>query len=61
LIDALQAWNDDGDLVFGREAHQHTEEDRIQFWARGRELADEVQQQLGSDYKVSCRIPAAYL
>ncbi len=61
LIDALQAWNDDGDLVLGRGAHEHTEQDRIEYWARGRELADEVQQQLGSDYEVICRVPAAYL
>lgn len=61
LIDALQAWNDDGDLVMGRRAHEHTDEDRIAFWARGRELATQVQQQLGSEYEVLCRTPAAYL
>lgn len=61
LLDTLQAWNDDGDLVMGRGAHEHTDEERITFWARGRELADEVQQQLGPDYEVRCRTPAAYL
>jgi hypothetical protein len=61
LIDALQVWNDDGDLVMGRHAHEHTDEDRIAFWARGRELAAQVQEQLGTEYEVLCRTPAAYL
>ena len=61
LIDALQAWNDDGDLFMGRRAHEHTDEDRVAFWARGRELAAQVQEQLGSEYPVRCRTPAAYL
>lgn len=52
LLDALQAWNDQGDLVMGRSAHQYTDEDRAAFWARGRELAEEVQRQLGPDYEV---------
>lgn len=59
LIDALQAWNDDGDLFMGRRAHEHTDEDRVAFWARGRELAAQVQEQLGSEYEVRCRTPAA--
>jgi hypothetical protein len=61
LIDALQAWNDDGDLFMGRRAHEHTDEDRFAFWARGRELAARVQAQLGSEYEVRCGTPAAYL
>jgi len=52
LLGALQAWNDDGDLVMGRRAHEHTDEDRVAFWALGRELAEEVQRQLGADYEV---------
>lgn len=61
LIEALQAWNDDGDLFMGRRAHEHNHEDRIAFWARGSELAAQVQEQLGSEYEVGCRTPAAYL
>ena len=61
LIDALQAWNDDGDLIMGTRAHEHTDEDRIAFWARGRELAVQVQEQLGNKYEVLCKTPAAYL
>ena len=49
LLDALQLWNDQGDLVMGRRAHQHTDEDRAAFWARARELAEEAQRQLGPD------------
>lgn len=61
LIDAIQAWNDDGDRVMGRGAHEHADEDRITFWARGRELADHVQQQLGNEYEVHCRTPTGHL
>lgn len=60
LIDALQVWNDDGDLVMGRGAHEHTDEDRIAFWTRGRRLAEQVQEELGSEYEVVCRTPALY-
>jgi hypothetical protein len=54
LIDELQAWNDHGDIVMGRNAHRRTEEERVAFWARGRQLAERVQQQLGHDYEVIC-------
>ena len=60
LIDALQAWNDRGEEVMGMNGHGHSDEERVAFWARGRELATLVQQQLGSDYEVVCRTPKAY-
>jgi hypothetical protein len=40
--------------------HQHTDEERVAFWARGRVLAAQVQEQLGPDHEVSCRTPPAY-
>ena len=57
LIDALQAWNDRGAEVMGSNAHQHPDADRAAFWARGHELAAEVQQQLGPGYDVVCHTP----
>lgn len=61
LIDALQAWNDRGEEVQGVNAHEYTDEERIEFWARGRGLAARVQDQLGPEYEVVCRTPEAYL
>lgn len=61
LIDALQAWNDRGEEVMGSNADQHTDQERVKFWARGRDLAAQVQAQLGRDYEVACRTPSAYL
>ena len=60
LIDALQAWNDYGEEVMGIDGHRHSHAERVAFWARGRELAILVQQQLGPDYEVVCRTPKAY-
>jgi hypothetical protein len=57
LIDALQAWNDRGGEVMGRNAHQHSDADRAAFWVRGQELAAEVQRQLGPEYDVACKTP----
>jgi hypothetical protein len=39
LIDALQAWNDRRDEVMGIDGHHHSDEERVAFWARSRELA----------------------
>ena len=61
LIDALQTWNDRGEEVMGINGHRHTDEERVEFWARGRELAAQAQEQLGADYEVVCRTPKAYL
>jgi hypothetical protein len=61
LIDRLQTWNDDGDLFMGRYAHKHDDQERIAFWARGRDLAKEVQEQLGDSYEVRCAAPAIFL
>jgi hypothetical protein len=41
----------------GSNAHQHSDADRAAFWARGHELAAEVQQQLGPGYDVVCQTP----
>jgi hypothetical protein len=60
LIDALQAWNDRGEEVMGIDGHKHTDEERVEFWVRGRELAAQTQQQLGTDYEVHCCTPKAY-
>ena len=60
LIDALQVWNDRGEEVMGSNAHQHTPQERVKFWAQGRDLAAQVQEQLGADYEVACRTPSAY-
>lgn len=60
LIDALQAWNDRGDLFMGRQAHQHTDQERADYWAVGERLAKQAQQELGTDYDVSCRTPASF-
>ena len=60
LIDALQAWNDHGEEVMGSNAHQHTDEERVAFWARGRQLAARIQDHLGPDYEVISRTPPAY-
>jgi hypothetical protein len=57
LIGALQSWNDHGAEVMGTHAHTHTDEERGEFWAEGRDLAARVQQQLGTDYEV--RLAAA--
>jgi hypothetical protein len=57
LIDALQVWNARGEEVMGTDAHEHTNDDRAEFWARGQELAERVQLQLGPDYEVACRSP----
>jgi hypothetical protein len=61
LIDCLQAWNDDGDTFMGRHAHQHSDAERIAFWGRGRDLAEQAQQQLGDEYEVHCRTPPGLL
>jgi hypothetical protein len=60
LISALQAWNDHGEAVMGSTAHQHTQEERVKFWTQGRELAAQVQEQLGLNYEVACRTPPTY-
>jgi hypothetical protein len=60
LIDALQAWNDRGEEVMGSTAHQHTDQERVEFWAQGQELAAQVQQQLGPKFEVACRTPPTY-
>jgi hypothetical protein len=60
LIDRLQTWNDRGEEVMGSNGHQHTDQERVAFWAQGRALAAEVQEQLGTNYEVSCRTPPAY-
>lgn len=60
LIECLSAWNDEGDIFMGRHAHEHTDEERIAFWARGRDLAERVQEQLGDGYEVSCRTPDGF-
>ena len=44
----------------GSNAHQHTPQERVKFWAQGRDLAAQVQEQLGADYEVACRTPSAY-
>jgi hypothetical protein len=59
LIDALQAWNDRGEEVMGTHGHEHTNDERTEFWARGQELGVRAQQQLGPDYEVICRTPGA--
>jgi len=56
-IDALQAWNDRGEEVMGSNAHEHSDADRAAFWARGRALAGDVQEQLGPGYDVVCQVP----
>lgn len=61
LINRLQTWNDRGEDVMGSNAHQHTDQERVAFWAQGRALATQAQEQLGPDYQVSCRTPPAYL
>jgi hypothetical protein len=61
LIDALQAWNDRGEEVMGSNAHEHTDQERAEFWAEGRDLAVQVQEQLGPGFEVTCRTPSAYL
>ncbi|MDQ6806804.1 MAG: hypothetical protein M3065_18005 [Actinomycetota bacterium] len=50
-------WNDRGEEVMGTDAHEHTNDDRAEFWARGQELAERVQLQPGPDYEVACRTP----
>lgn len=60
LIDELQAWNDRGEQVMGIDGEEHTDQERVAFWARGRELAARVQQQLGPEYEVVCSTPPAY-
>jgi hypothetical protein len=60
LIDALQAWNARGEEVMGGTHHLYSDADRAAFWARGRDLAGEVQQQLGPGYEVDCRAPTRY-
>lgn len=60
LIDALQAWNDRGAEVWGVRGHEHTDEERAEFWDQGSLLAAQTQQQLGSDYEVVCRIPNSF-
>lgn len=59
LIDALQAWNDRGEEVMGTHGHEHTNDERAEFWARGQELGVRAQQQLGPDYEVIWRTPEA--
>jgi hypothetical protein len=61
LINRLQTWNDRGEDVMGSNAHQHTDQERVAFWAQGRALATQAQEQLGPDNEVSCRTPPAYL
>ena len=61
LIDTLQTWNDRGEEVMCSNAHQHTGQERAEFWAQGRDLAAQVQEQLGPSYEVACRTPPAYL
>jgi len=60
LIERLKAWNDEGDAYMGRGAHEHDDEQRTAYWARGIELAEDVQRQLGDAYEVHCRAPAAF-
>jgi hypothetical protein len=60
LIAALQAWNDHGEEVMGTHAHEHTDEERAEFWARGRDLAAQAQEQLGPGYQVACRSPKSF-
>ena len=43
LIDTLQTWNDRGEEVMGSNADQHTDQERAEFWAQGRDLAAQVQ------------------
>lgn len=60
LIDALQTWNDHGDEFMGRRAHLHSDDERAGYWADGQQLAQQVQEQLGPTYEVSCRMPTTF-
>ena len=60
LIEALQAWNDRGDEFMGRQAHEHSDLERAEFWADGERLGQRTQEQLGSRYEVICRTPASF-
>lgn len=53
LLDALQEWNDTGEAILGgRRSFPATELETDTFYARAAELAERVQQELGSDYEV---------
>lgn len=53
LLDPLQGWNDAGEVLLGRrESSQVTDPLIDAFYALAAELAERVQQELGSDYEV---------
>ena len=55
LLDALTEWNDLGVQLVNFEEGKAPELDA--FWARGAQLAKEVQDELGSDYEVLYAAP----
>ena len=53
LLDALQEWNDTGERLLGRrQSSQRTDPQIDAFYALAAELAERVQQELGSDHEV---------